>query len=131
MKSTNCQFCFNSVQEKGDPEEFDENTKEWLISLAEVFDNILELPVRPKLTFDKDHYNQYVTKSAKAKGKSYAACLTQAGLIFINPKLHVTDPKIQMINSLYHECLHIKHPNKPESWISNKTNEVVPVLEEL
>jgi len=131
MKSTNCQFCFNSVQEKGDPEEFNEDTKEWLISLAEIFDNILELPVRPKLIFDLGHFNQYVLKNGRAGKKTYAQCLTETGLIFINSKLHVTDPKIQVINSLYHECLHIKYPDKSEAWISNKTNEMIPVMEEV
>lgn len=126
MKIPICNFPFESVQEKGDPEEFDEDTKEWIQVILGFIEIEFEIPLHLHVTFDATHFNRYSVKESKIKIKQdYARVDKSSGLIYINPKLHATDSKTQLLNTLVHESLHIKFPDWSESKIIKVTNILV------
>lgn len=127
MRRFICDGLFKTVREKNDPLEFDSDTKEWIQVILGFLEEEFELDVRLHVTFDLDHYNKYSLNKNKVKSKSFASVYTETGLIWINPKKHNTDPKVQLMNSLVHEAMHCREPSWSESEINEETNRLVKV----
>ncbi len=110
--------------------QFSANDKEWHQTLLNTFENILKMKIKPVLVYDRKHFSNYVYKNKIKPGEVWAECIKECGTIWLNPDLS-TAPKVETVNTLYHECLHIKFPKKTESEITKLANKVIPVTKSL
>jgi hypothetical protein len=104
--------------------QFSEEDKEWHQVLISLFVKILELRVHPIIIYDKKHFNRYLKN--KISSKNVAVCIYDNGVLWLSPE-HVNWPKNEIVNSIYHELLHIKHPRMGEKKIKQITDEFIPL----
>jgi hypothetical protein len=105
---------------------FSENDKEWHQTLLNAFENILELKVKPVLVYDRKHFSKYLYGGGSHPNAVWAECIMECGTIWLNPHLS-TEPKVETVNTLFHECLHIKYPKKRERIIRKMADKMIPV----
>jgi len=106
--------------------QFTANDREWHQTLLNTFEKILNLKVQPVLVYDRKHFSNYVYKNNIRPSAVWAECIKECGTIWLNPHLS-TSPKVETVNTLYHECLHIKYPKKSEHEIRKLADEMIPV----
>ena len=105
---------------------FSANDKEWHQTILNTFENMLKMKVQPVLVYDRKHFSNYVYKNSLKPSAVWAECINECGTIWINPHL-ASEPKVETVNTLYHECLHIKYPEKSESEIRKLADKMIPV----
>jgi hypothetical protein len=106
--------------------QFTANDREWHQTLLNTFERILNLKVQPVLVYDRKHFSNYVYKNNIKPSSVWAECIKECGTIWLNPHLS-TSPKVETVNTLYHECLHIKYPKKSEHEIRKLADDMIPV----
>ena len=104
---------------------FSANDKEWHQTLLNAFENILGLKVKPVILYDRKQFKQYLYAGTNANSV-WAECIKESGTIWLSPHL-ATNPKVDTVNTLYHECLHIKYPKMREERIRNLADKMIPV----
>jgi len=109
---------------------FSANDKEWHQTLLNTFENILKMKIQPVLVYDRKHFSNYVYKNSVKPSAVWAECIKECGTIWINPHL-ATEPKVETVNTIYHECLHIKYPEKSESEIRKLADKMIPVTKSI
>ena len=62
--------------------------------------------------YDRKQFRQYLYAGTNANSV-WAECIKESGTIWLSPHL-ATNPKVDTVNTLYHECLHIKYPKMRE-----------------
>ncbi|MDH3276877.1 MAG: hypothetical protein OEL77_00345 [Nitrosopumilus sp.] len=105
---------------------FSSEDKEWHQTLLNAFENILKMKIKPVLVYDQKHFSNYVYKSQARPNSVWAECIKKCGTIWLSPHLS-TEPKVETLNTLCHECLHIKYPKLTEKEITKLANKVIPV----
>lgn len=105
---------------------FSANDKEWHQTLLNAFENILKMKVKPVLVYDRNHFAKYVYNKDQSPNSIWAECIKECGTIWLSPHL-VSEPKVETVNTIYHECLHIKYPRLSESKIRKMADSVIPV----
>ncbi|HUT06270.1 MAG TPA: hypothetical protein VMW74_06240 [Nitrosopumilaceae archaeon] len=106
--------------------QFSSNDREWHQTLLNAFENILKMKIKPVLVYDRKHFSNYVYKGQNPPSAVWAECIKECGTIWLNPHLS-TEPKVETVNTLYHECLHIKHPKLTEREVRRLADKVIPV----
>jgi len=104
---------------------FSANDKEWHQTLLNVFENILDIKVKPVLVYDRKQFKQYLYSGTNANSV-WAECIKESGTIWLSPHL-ATNPKVDTVNTLYHECLHIKYPKMREEKIRKLADKIIPI----
>lgn len=104
---------------------FSANDKEWHQTLLNAFENILGLKVKPVIMYDRKQFKQYLYAGTNANSV-WAECIKESGTIWLSPHL-ATNPKVDTVNTLYHECLHIKYPKMREERVRNLADDTIPV----
>lgn len=110
--------------------QFSANDKEWHQTLLNTFENFLNMKIKPVLVYDRKHFANYVYKNSISPSAVWAECIKECGTIWLNPHL-ATEPKVETVNTLYHECLHIKYPKKTEREIRQLADKMVPVTKSI
>lgn len=110
--------------------QFSASDKEWHQTLLNTFENFLKMKIQPVLVYDRKHFSSYLYKGSSKPNSVWAECIKECGTIWLNPHLS-TEPKVETVNTLYHECLHIKYPEKSENEIRELADKMVPVAESL
>ncbi len=105
---------------------FSANDKEWHQTLLNAFENLLGLKIKPVLVYDRKHFSNYLYRGTYKPNAVWAECITECGTIWLNSHLS-TEPKVETVNTLYHECLHIKYPKLHENKIRKMADDVIPV----
>lgn len=105
---------------------FTANDKEWHQTILNAFENILKMKVKPVLVYDRKHFSKYLYKGGPKPNSVWAECIEECGIIWLNPHLS-TEPKVETVNTLYHECLHIKYPKMHESKVKKLADKMIPV----
>ena len=106
---------------------FTENDKEWHQTLLNAFENILDMKIKPVLVYDRKHFSKYLYGGGKKPNSVWAECIKECGTIWLNPHLS-TEPKVETVNTIYHECLHIKYPKMHENKIRKLADKMIPVI---
>ncbi|MGY5150751.1 MAG: hypothetical protein ACW9XA_00575 [Candidatus Nitrosopumilus sp. bin_6a] len=109
---------------------FSANDREWHQTLLNAFENILKMKIQPVLVYDRKHFSNYVYKNNIKPHEVWAECIKECGTIWLNPHL-ASEPKVETVNTLYHECLHIKYPEKSEREIRQLADKIIPVAKSL
>ncbi|HEY5735941.1 MAG TPA: hypothetical protein VIS47_05210 [Nitrosopumilus sp.] len=109
---------------------FSANDKEWHQTLLNTFENILKMDIQPVLVYDRKHFSKYLYKNRVKPNAVWAECIKECGTIWLNPHL-ATEPKVETVNTLYHECLHIKYPKMNEREIRRLADKIIPVAKSL
>lgn len=109
---------------------FSANDKEWHQTLLNAFENILNMKIQPVLVYDRKHFANYVYKNNIRPTAVWAECIKECGTIWLNPHL-AAEPKVETVNTLYHECLHIKYPKKTEHEIRRLADKMIPVTKSI
>lgn len=110
--------------------EFTPNDKEWHQTILNAFENVLQLKVKPVLVYDRKHFAKYLYKNGTRPQGAWAECIKECGMIWLNPHLS-TEPKVETLNTIYHECLHIKYPKMHERKIRKLADDVIPVTKSM
>ncbi|MBS3926806.1 MAG: hypothetical protein KGZ34_08990 [Nitrosarchaeum sp.] len=105
---------------------FSANDKEWHQTLLNTFENILKMKIKPVLVYDRKHFSNYIYKEKTNPNTVWAECIKECGTIWLNPHLS-TEPKVETVNTLYHECLHIKYPKMHEREVRKLADKMIPV----
>ena len=105
---------------------FSPNDREWHQTILNAFENILELKVKPVIVYDRKHFSKYVYGGGRHPASVWAECIKETGTIWLNPHLS-SEPKVETVNTLYHECLHIKYPKMHENKVKKLADEMIPV----
>ena len=105
---------------------FSANDKEWHQTLLNTFENILKMKIKPVIVYDRKHFSNYIYKGKTKPNTVWAECIKECGTIWLNPHLS-TEPKVETVNTLYHECLHIKYPKMHKSEVRKLSDRMVPV----
>ena len=105
---------------------FTPSDREWHQTILNAFENILELKVKPVIVYDRKHFSKYVYGGGRRPTSVWAECIKETGTIWLNPHLS-SEPKVETVNTLYHECLHIKYPKMHENKVKKLADEVIPV----
>lgn len=106
--------------------EFSSDDKEWHQTILHSFENLLSMKVKPIIVYDRKHFSKYVYRGGRHPNSVWAECIKECGIIWLNPHLS-TEPKVETMNTLYHECLHIKHPKMSETQVQKLTDKMIPV----
>ncbi|KAF6242144.1 hypothetical protein C6988_10090 [Nitrosopumilus sp. b1] len=109
---------------------FSESDKEWHQTILNAFENILKMKIKPVLVYDRKHFANYLYKGATKPGGVWAECIKECGTIWLNPHLS-TEPKVETVNTIYHECLHIKFPKMHENKVRKLADKMIPVASSL
>jgi len=109
---------------------FSANDKEWHQTILNTFENILNMKIQPVLVYDRKHFSNYLYKNSIKPNDVWTACIKECDAIWSNPHL-AKEPKVETVNTLYHECLHIKYPKKSEYEIRRLADKIIPVLKSL
>lgn len=104
--------------------------KEWHQTILNAFENILDLKVKPVLVYDRKYFSKYLYGGGKHPNSVWAECVKETGMIWLNPHLS-TEPKVESINTLYHECLHIKYPKMHENKIKKLADNMIPITKSM
>lgn len=99
---------------------------EWHQTLLNAFENILKMKVKPVLVYDRRHFSKYVYMGNIRPSEVWAECIKECGMIWLNPHL-ASEPKVAVVNTLFHECLHIKFPELSEKVITKRANKIIPI----
>jgi len=110
--------------------QFSANDKEWHQTLLNTFENILKMKIKPVLVYDRKHFSNYLYKNNIKPNAVWAECIKECGTIWLNPHLS-KEPKVETVNTIYHECLHIKYPKKNEYEIKRLADMIIPVEKSL
>ena len=86
--------------------------------------------MKPVLVYDRRHFGKYLYKGGRSPNSVWAECIKECGTIWLNPHLS-TEPKVETVNTLYHECLHIKYPKLHENKIRKLADEMIPVTQSM
>jgi len=105
---------------------FTPNDREWHQTILNAFENFLNLKVKPVLVYDRKHFSKYLYGDGRHPNSVWAECIKECGTIWLNPHLS-TEPKVETVNTLYHECLHIKYPKMHERKIHKLADDMIPV----
>lgn len=84
------------------------------------------MKIKPVLVYDRRHFSKYVYKGRVKPNEVWAECIKECGTIWLNPHL-ASEPKVETVNTLYHECLHIKYPELAEKEIRKLADKIIPV----
>lgn len=104
---------------------FTANDKEWHQTILNAFENILKMKIKPVLVYDRKQFSKYVYKGTNPN-EVWAECIKECGTIWLSPHL-ASEPKVETVNTLYHECLHIKYPKIRESKIRELADKMIPI----
>lgn len=127
---TSCRMSWKTVREKGDPEDFTDETKEWIQVILGFLTRLFELEQTPVVIYDREYWNRTGLKGTLVKHNDFAASDKQSLSIFINPKKHNTDTKRQLCNTILHEFFHLRFPKLTEKQIKNITHYFIPIFGE-
>ena len=105
---------------------FSSNDLEWHQTILNAFENILEMKIKPVLVYDRKHFSKYVYKGGTRPNAIWAECIKGCGTIWLNPHL-ASEPKVETVNTIYHECLHIKYPKLSEREVRKLADKMIPV----
>ena len=105
---------------------FSASDKEWHQTLLNAFENILKMKIKPVLVYDRKHFSNYIYKEKTNPNNVWAECIKECGTIWISPHLS-TEPKVETVNTLYHECLHIKYPEMKENEVRKLADKMIPI----
>lgn len=105
---------------------FTANDREWHQTIVNAFENILKMKIKPVLVYDRKHFSGYLYKGGPKPNAVWAECIKECGIIWLNPHLS-TEPKVETVNTLFHECLHIKYPKMHESKIRKLSDKMIPI----
>lgn len=109
--------------------QFTSDDKEWHQTLINVFSTFLNLTVKPVLVYDRKQFTKYLYGNGKWNANEvWAECVKETGMIWLSPHLS-SEPKIETINTIYHELLHIKHPKWNENKIRMTVDSLIPVTQ--
>ncbi len=100
--------------------------REWHQTILNAFENILKMKVKPVLVYDRKHFGNYLYKGGWKPNAVWAECIKECGTIWLSPHLS-TEPKDETVNTIYHECLHIKYPKMHENKIRKLADKMIPV----
>ena len=117
------------IMEDGDPTAFDSHTIEWINVLLGFFEKSLDIPLHLHFTDDINHFNLTSTKETRSSPDDWAGVDPVSGMIYLSPERHMTSTKTQLLNSIYHECLHLKYPKMKEEKIRAMANRMVRIIE--
>lgn len=84
------------------------------------------MKVKPVLVYDRRHFSKYVYKGTLKPNQVWAECIKECGTIWLNSHLS-SEPKVETVNTIYHECLHIKYPELSEKEIRKLADKMIPV----
>lgn len=84
------------------------------------------MKIKPVLVYDRKQFSKYIYKGKVGPSQVWAECIKECGLIWLNPHLS-SEPKVESVNTLYHECLHIKYPHLSEKQVRILADKVIPV----
>lgn len=105
---------------------FTPNDKEWHQTIINAFENLLKMKIKPILVYDRRHFANYLYKGGPKPHAVWAECIKECGIIWLNPHLS-TEPKVETVNTLYHECLHIKYPKMHENKVREIADKMIPI----
>ena len=105
---------------------FSENDKEWHQTLLNAFEKMLKLKIKPVIVYDRKHFKKYLYGGGASANSFWAECIKESGTIWLSPHLS-TNPKVDTLNTLVHECLHIKYPDMHENKVRKLADSMVPV----
>ena len=105
---------------------FSSNDLEWHQTLLNAFENLLKMKIKPVLVYDRKHFSRYVYKDKIPPSAVWAECIKENGVIWLNPHL-ANEPKVETVNTLFHECLHIKYPHLSEREVKARADKIIPV----
>lgn len=105
---------------------FNDEDKEWHNSLLIMITSILKMKIKPVIVYNRELFDKYEPKSEFNKNEIWGECIDDTGLIWLNNELKVK-PKTLTINTIYHECLHIKYPDWSEDKVRDNADNIIPV----
>jgi len=105
---------------------FTPNDREWHQTILNAFENTLKMKIKPVLVYDRKHFGSYLYKKGWKPNTVWAECITECGTIWLSPHLS-SEPKVETVNTLYHECLHIKYPKISESKVRKLADKMIPI----
>ena len=105
---------------------FSEDDKEWHQTLLNAFENMLKLKVKPVIVYERKQFKKYLYSVASNANSVWAECIKESGTIWLSPHL-ATNPKVDTVNTLLHECLHIKYPKMHENKIRKLADSLIPI----
>jgi len=105
---------------------FSESDKEWHQTLLNAFEKMLKMKVKPVIVYDRKHFKKYLYADGSNANSFWAECVKESGIIWLSPHLS-TNPKVDTLNTLVHECLHIKYPKMHENKIRKLADSFVPI----
>ena len=108
---------------------FTASDKEWHQTVVNAFENILKMKIKPVIVYDRRHFSGYVYKGTTKPTAVWAECIKECGIIWLNPHLS-TEPKVETLNTLFHECLHIKYPKMRENEVRKMADKMIPIRPE-
>ena len=107
--------------------EFSQDDLEWMQAICRFLEIEWNLQVKISITTDYNHFKKYDAKAKVGGHHDKAGCFAETGLCWFNPDKHVTEPKVQLLNSIVHEILHCKYPQGTEKQIKSLTDIKVPI----
>ncbi len=114
------------VNHRRNEHRFTEADKEWHSSLLIIFSKFLKTKQTPMIVYDRRHFNKYIMGNKFRANQLWGECIQENGYIWLSPH-HSSEPKTQIINTLFHECVHIKYPKWNEVKVRNFADKFMPV----
>ena len=105
---------------------FTANDKEWHSSLLIIFSKFLKLKQTPIMIYERRQFNKYIMGKRLRANQLWGECIQDSGMIWISPH-HSSEPKTQTINTLFHECVHIKYSKWNEVKVRKFADKYMPI----
>ena len=84
------------------------------------------MKVKPVLVYDRKQFRKYLYRGGNNANSVLAECIKDYGIIWLSPHLSNT-PKVETINTIYHECLHIRYPDVHENKVRKLADKMIPI----
>jgi len=106
---------------------------EWIQNIIGLMEHVLDLKIKVNYTTNLVHFNKYYDdeiEGSKTLKSDMGSADTMYGYIWLNAEEHTKRPVSELLNTIIHEMLHIKHPEESEEWIVKETNKFISIASE-
>jgi hypothetical protein len=105
---------------------FTDEDKEWHNSILIMITKMLNMKMKPVIVYNRELFDSYEPKSIFNVNEIWGECIDDTGLIWLNGGLH-NKPKTLTLNTIIHECLHIKNPDWSEDRVRDTADNIIPI----